>query len=171
MKLSRLAALFLILPVLFLAGCASEQPPEEVVPEEVPQEETQEATPTPVDDTPPPPPPVSLPDVNTIYFDFDEYTIRGEFQTVLAGHAEYLANNPSAAVTIEGHCDERGTREYNIGLGERRANAVRQALTSQGASASQITTVSYGEERPVELGHDESAWSKNRRGEIVYTSQ
>lgn len=169
MKLYRLAALFLILPVLFLAGCASEQPEPEVAPEPVPEAPSAEPAPAPE----PEPAPMNALDSleRTIYFDFDEYTIRGEFHATLQGHAEYLAANPSAAVTIEGHCDERGTREYNIGLGERRANAIRQALTSQGASSSQITTVSYGEERPVELGHDESAWSRNRRGEIVYTSQ
>ena len=74
-------------------------------------------------------------------------------------------------MSIEGHADERGTREYNIGLGDRRANAVRQLLVLQGASSGQVDTISYGEERPAALGHDESSWSQNRRAEIVYTSR
>ncbi|HPN80425.1 OmpA family protein, partial [Dokdonella sp.] len=84
--------------------------------------------------------------------------------------AEYLRQFPNARVTLEGHADERGTREYNLGLGERRGNAVQSAISSAGASGGQLNVVSYGEERPVDRGHDESAWSKNRRVEIVYTS-
>jgi peptidoglycan-associated lipoprotein len=113
--------------------------------------------------------PESLLSKRTIYFEYDKYNIKDEYRDVLMAHAEYLASNPSARVTIEGHCDERGTREYNIGLGERRASAVRQMLLLQGVAASQVNTISYGEERPVALGHDESAWSLNRRSEIVYT--
>ena len=106
-----------------------------------------------------------------IYFDFDRSEIRPEFRDVIAAHAEFLANNPLAAVTLEGHCDERGTREYNMALGERRANSVMELLTLQGASRSQIKSISYGEERPEELGHNESAWAKNRRVVMVYTSR
>jgi peptidoglycan-associated lipoprotein len=83
-----------------------------------------------------------------IYFDFDKSDIKSEFTDTVRAHAEYLANNPDVNITLEGHCDERGTREYNIALGERRANAVKRMLTLQGVSASQIRTVSYGEERP-----------------------
>lgn len=107
----------------------------------------------------------------TIYFDFDKNDIKGEFRDVIKAHADFLAGNPSAKVSIEGHADERGTREYNIGLGDRRSNAVRQLLVLQGASSSQVDTISYGEERPAALGHDESSWSQNRRAEIVYTSR
>ncbi|SFN24194.1 peptidoglycan-associated lipoprotein Pal [Dokdonella immobilis] len=105
-----------------------------------------------------------------IYFDLDRTEIKPEFQAQVACHAEYLRQFPNARVTLEGHADERGTREYNLGLGERRGNAVSGSLSAAGASSGQLTVVSYGEERPVDRGHDESAWSKNRRVEIVYTS-
>lgn len=103
-----------------------------------------------------------------IYFDFDSSEIRGEFVDVIAAHGRFLAGNASVRVRLEGHSDERGSREYNIGLGERRAQTVRRALSLQGVQDSQITTVSYGEERPAAAGSDESAYSKNRRVEIVY---
>ena len=104
----------------------------------------------------------------TVYFDFDSSEIKGEGTDIVAAHAKYLAANPSTRVRLEGHTDERGSREYNIGLGERRAQAVRRALLLQGAADAQISTVSYGEERPAVPGHDEAAWAKNRRVEIVY---
>ena len=86
-------------------------------------------------------------------------------------HAKYLGAHPATRVRLEGHTDERGSREYNIGLGERRAQSVRRALLLQGATDTQISTVSYGEERPAAPGHDEAAWAKNRRVEIVYLTQ
>ena len=89
-------------------------------------------------------------------------------RTILSGHARYLRDNASARITIEGHCDERGTREYNLALGERRAATVRSYLQSLGVRASQMSTVSFGEERPVDPGHSESAWAKNRRAVLDY---
>lgn len=112
--------------------------------------------------------PNSLLSTKTIYFEFDQSTIRSEFIDVLRSHAAYLNTNRSATVRIEGHADERGSREYNIGLGERRANAVRDFLAAEGVADSQIATLSYGEERPVALGHDEISWAENRRAELVY---
>ena len=103
-----------------------------------------------------------------VYFDFDSSDIKGEATDVVAAHAKYLGTNPSARIRLEGHTDERGSPEYNVGLGERRAQAVRRALLLQGATDVQITTVSYGEERPAVAGHDEAAWAKNRRVEIIY---
>lgn len=103
-----------------------------------------------------------------VYFDFDDADIKPEFRDLLAAHGAFLAKNPSVMVTVEGHCDERGTPSYNIALGERRAKAVAKVLMSYGVQASQIKTVSYGEEKPADAGHDESAWSKNRRGVLVY---
>jgi len=103
-----------------------------------------------------------------IYFDFDRSDIRPEFVEVIAAHARKLAAAPNLKVRLEGHTDERGSREYNIGLGERRAQAVRRALLLQSVGDAQVTTVSYGEERPAADGHDEGAWAKNRRVEIVY---
>jgi peptidoglycan-associated lipoprotein len=103
-----------------------------------------------------------------IYFDYDKSEIKNEYQQVLSAHAQFLASHPDVSVTLEGHTDERGSREYNIALGERRAEAVRRLLLFQGASDNQIQTVSYGEEQPAEPGHNAEAWAKNRRVEIVY---
>lgn len=105
----------------------------------------------------------------TILFDFDRSVVKGEFQELVAAHAQYLANNTMAKIVLEGHADERGTREYNLGLGERRSNAVAKLMMAQGASSSQIEVVSYGEERPAAMCHMESCWYYNRRVEIVYT--
>ncbi len=104
----------------------------------------------------------------TIYFDFDRTEVKAGDREVIMAHARYLADNADAKVVLEGHADERGTREYNITLGERRAKAVSQLMLLQGVSQSQIDIVSFGEERPVAFGHDESAWSANRRVEILY---
>jgi len=103
-----------------------------------------------------------------IYFAFDKADIDAASRALIARHARYLADNPGRQVRLEGHTDERGSREYNIGLGERRAQAVRQILMLDGVSAEQISTVSYGEERPAALGSDEEAWRLNRRVELVY---
>ncbi len=103
-----------------------------------------------------------------VYFDFDTAEIRPEYVDTLRAHAEYLVNTPAARLVIEGHCDERGSREYNIALGERRANSVQRFLEAEGVSPVQLETVSYGEERPVDLGHNEDAWARNRRAELVY---
>lgn len=103
-----------------------------------------------------------------IYFDYDRAEVKSEYVPVIAAHAKYLNANSSRTVRLEGHTDERGSREYNIGLGERRAQAVRRALMLQGVADTQITTVSYGEERPAVLGSDETAYARNRRVELVY---
>jgi len=103
-----------------------------------------------------------------IYFDFDSSEIRGEGTEIVAAHAKHVAGHRNVRVRLEGHTDERGSREYNIGLGERRAQAVRRALMLQGAADTQLSTVSYGEERPAAAGSDEAAWAQNRRVEIVY---
>jgi len=104
-----------------------------------------------------------------IYFDFDKSEIKPEFADLVAFHARNLTSHPNLHVKLEGNTDERGTREYNIGLGERRAQAVRRALLLQGVAESQLTTVSFGSERPAAEGDDEAAWSLNRRVELVYT--
>ena len=106
-----------------------------------------------------------------IYFDFDQSDVRAEDQATLERHATRLANNSGASIRLEGHADERGSREYNIGLGERRSQAVRKILLVQGAGAGQISTVSYGEERPAAFGSDEESWALNRRVEIRFIGQ
>lgn len=107
----------------------------------------------------------------TVLFDFDRYEIRPEFAEAVRCHAKYLQDRPGAMITLEGHTDERGSREYNLGLGERRGNSVSSAMQANGASAGQLTVVSYGEERPVCTESNESCWQRNRRVEIVYTAR
>jgi peptidoglycan-associated lipoprotein len=106
-----------------------------------------------------------------VYFDFDQSVIRPEFARIIACHAKFLSDVPGAQVTLEGHCDERGSREYNLGLGERRGNSVGSALRAQGGGAGQLTVVSYGEERPVCTQSNEDCWQRNRRVEIIYTGR
>ncbi len=102
------------------------------------------------------------------YFDFDQSQVKAEAVQALRGHAKYLVANPSANVVLEGHADERGTREYNIALGERRAQAIARVLTVNGVSSSQIEVVSFGEEKPAVMGHNDSSWAQNRRVELKY---
>jgi len=105
---------------------------------------------------------------NVVYFEYDSAEISQQYVPVVTAHAQYLVKYPTARVRLEGHTDERGSREYNIGLGERRAQAVRSALMLQGVADAQITTVSYGEERPAVEGSDEAAHAQNRRVELVH---
>lgn len=104
----------------------------------------------------------------TIYFMLDSSQVQPEFIPVIAAHARYLIANPSRRVVLEGNCDERGSREYNIALGEQRAKSIAAMFRAQGVSESQLNVVSYGEEKPVAQGHDESSWELNRRVEIAY---
>lgn len=144
-----------------LAGCASNTEEEDTTP---PPEPVTEPAPMPEPEEPPEP---EYPDVATVfYFDFDESVLKPEARAALAIHAQILKDNPES-VRLEGHADERGSREYNMALGERRANAVRDYLILQGVDSSLIETVSYGEERPVALGSYESAWEQNRRVELI----
>lgn len=103
-----------------------------------------------------------------IYFGYDVSEIPEDYRDVVAAHGAYLASNPQVRVSVEGHADERGSREYNIALGERRAIAVKRLLMAQGASENQVTTISYGEERPADIASNEAAWSSNRRVELRY---
>lgn len=103
-----------------------------------------------------------------IYFEYDKSEIQEQYRTVIEAHAAFLMEHRERTVTLEGHADERGSREYNLALGEKRAKAVELQMTVLGVSPGQIRTVSYGEERPISNGHDESAWSLNRRVELVY---
>jgi len=113
----------------------------------------------------------SLLSKRVIYFDFDKSEVKSEYRAIVAAHAAYVSANRSARVTLEGHADERGTREYNLGLGERRGNAISGLLSAAGAMGSQLDTVSYGEERPVCRVSDENCRSQNRRVEIIYTAR
>ena len=107
----------------------------------------------------------------TIYFEFDSSDVPASAQPIIGAHATYLSEHAGASITLEGHADERGSREYNIGLGEKRALAVRRLMTLLGAIDPQIRTISYGEERPAAAGHDDSGWQLNRRVEIIYRAR
>ena len=165
---SLLAVACLSITLGLLAGCASKKPADDPAPvaeNQVPdQTDAVEGT---LDS--------DVADVNAarsiVYFDFDSSTIRDEFRGELLRIAAEVGADPKRTARMEGHTDSRGSREYNVGLGERRAQAVRQFLMLNGVSQAQLTTVSYGEERPAALGDDEAAWSRNRRVEIVRTNR
>jgi len=172
--LSNVTLVALILTFLFV-GCSKEEPPPP----------TAEAQPRPAAPPPPPPAPAPTPlpgpsisqqafqefQNQDIYFDFDKYDLRTDARTTLDRKASFLNQNSSVRVQVEGHCDERGTNEYNLALGERRANAAKQYLTTAGISAGRLSTISYGEERPLDPGHNEAAWARNRRAHFVITGQ
>ena len=123
--------------------------------------------PAPVAPAPPPPAPPAPPPLKDVFFDFDRSAIRDEQKAALNDNAGWLKANSGAKIILEGHCDERGTAEYNLALGERRAKAVKDYLVGVGIAADRISTISYGKERPFVLGHDESAWKWNRRAHFV----
>lgn len=175
-----------LLAMLALAGCAATQPGVEEEPEaepEMTEEEAQAAAEAEEEaramggaDCPPTcdfardaieDPDSALAD-RVIYFAFDSSTVDSEYMEIIQRHAAYLSQYPGIEVRVEGHTDERGSREYNIGLGSRRAESVSRLLQVNGASSDQIETISYGEEVPAVEGHNEEAWSKNRRVELVY---
>lgn len=110
-------------------------------------------------------------DKRSVYYDFDSYALKSEYKPVVEANASYLKQHPQANVRIEGNCDERGSSEYNIALGQRRADSVKKMLELAGVSAQQIETVSYGKEKPRALGYDEQSWAQNRRSDFDYTRQ
>jgi peptidoglycan-associated lipoprotein len=107
----------------------------------------------------------------SVYFDFDSFVVKDEFRPLVEAHARYLSANRNARATIQGNTDERGSREYNIALGQRRADAIKRMMTLLGAQDQQIETVSFGKEKPRNAAHDESAWAENRRGDIVHAGE
>lgn len=187
MKTLKSLAAVMVLPVMLMVGC--ESTPDK--PADAPKAEAPKTAPTdtsatsgggaggtgpttPIDSAAPKAPGTGDTGAgpggakNVVYFDFDAFDIKPEFRETVLAHAAYLTKNPSAKITIEGHCDERGTPEYNIGLGDRRAGSVRQLLKLQGVPDKQIELISFGEMRPVALGHDENSWWQNRRAVFVY---
>jgi peptidoglycan-associated lipoprotein len=166
----------LVFAGLILAGCAGQAAMEEP-PEPLPPDESAEVTRTPAEpnirrhvdsEGNPLNPSTGEPLTRVFYFDFDRAVLRPDSLAALELHASHLRENPDQRAVIEGHTDERGTREYNMALGERRADAVRTFLVSSGVRRAQLEVVSYGEERPVNSASNESAWSLNRRAELVY---
>lgn len=166
-KTKRLFALAALLFgfVAFIGGCSDD---DKTTDEAVkPTAEAQAATPPPAA----PAPAAEAFTPKTVYFAFDDYTLNTDSQNELQGLADHLKKTPNAVVQIEGHCDERGSVEYNLALGERRAQSVKNYLTQLGVDAARLSTISYGQEKPAVEGHNEAAWSKNRRAEFTLTNQ
>jgi peptidoglycan-associated lipoprotein len=166
-RMATLATAGLLAALLVAVGCASRKQVTtteiDTPPPPPPQEET---TPPP---TPPPAQtePESRVTLTDAFFDFDEASLRADAKSALENNAKWMQANSGSNVIVEGHCDERGSVEYNLALGERRAKAAKEYLVSYGIAAGRITTISYGKERPFDPGHDENAWSQNRRAHFV----
>ena len=133
---------------------------------------------TTVDVTPKPQPsgnplkdPNSVLSKRSIYFDYDKFEVRDEYRPLVEAHAKYLRENPGAKVLIQGNADERGSREYNVGLGQRRSDSVKRMMTLLGAKETQVESVSLGEEKPACAEHSEDCWAKNRRGDVLYNGE
>jgi peptidoglycan-associated lipoprotein len=167
-----------LLLTFFFTACHKEEPPP-------PTAEAQPRPTAPPSGLPPGPPPTPGVSVSSrtfqqaiqefqnqdINFDFDQYDLRPDARAILDRKAAFLNENGSVRTQIEGHCDERGTEAYNLALGERRANTAKQYLTTAGISAGRLSTISYGKERPLDPGHNEAAWARNRRDHFVVTGQ
>ena len=174
-RTTHLAALFLILSGAGLAGCASRPAPSDMS-ASMPTPTTtvgSAATTAPLESTRPTyagpwEDPSSPLYERTIYFDYDNAEIKPQYLDVIRTHARYLGSQPGTRVTLEGHTDERGTREYNLALGDQRAESVRRFMLAEGVPANQLATLSYGEERPADPGHSEASWRLNRRVIIQY---
>ena len=166
-----LILLGLITTTFIVVGCGSKKavPVQEEAPPVVAKVDTVKPEPPP----PPPPPKPKLVEgqLMTIYFDFDKFNLRTDAKSNLDKNYQLLKEYPNAMIRIEGNCDERGTVEYNLSLGEKRANAARDYLVGLGIAANRLSTISYGEEKPVDPGHNEQAWAKNRRAEFRIVSQ
>jgi peptidoglycan-associated lipoprotein len=153
--------------LLALGACSRDAP------EDLPPPPPTGSTPDDFDQTPTGPEPGSRADFvaqagsDTVYFETDEHVLDAQARAILDAQARWLVANPAVRVTIEGHCDERGTREYNLALGERRANAAQNYLAARGVDPSRMSTISYGKERPVALGSDPASWAQNRRAVTV----
>jgi len=166
-------ALSAALAVALLYGCASQQ-----AAKEEPKARVEERAPSQPTTTQPAQPRAAqvnpLKDPNnvlskrSVFFDFDKSDIKDEFRSLLQAHGKYLAENRGAKMLVQGNCDERGSREYNVALGQRRAESVKRTLVLMGATEAQIEPVSLGEEKPRCTGHDEQCWSQNRRGDMLY---
>ena len=159
-----------IVLVNLLVACASEKPkePEAAAPAPVVEAPAPAPAPAPVVEVDPLNDPANILAKRSVYFPFDVSAVQAADKPVVEAHAQYLSEHPDRKVRVEGNCDERGSKEYNLALGQRRADSVKQMLILGGAKASQIETVSYGEEKPLCTDHNEACWKQNRRGDIKY---
>ena len=175
--------IFAVLAAIALAACASKETPTDVP---VESRQTTPSAPATKPGTAPTTTPTgqqTSPSINplkdpknilsqrTVYFDYDKDTVKPEFQALVQAHAKFMSDNRGRKLRLEGHADERGSREYNMALGQRRADAVRKALNVLGVSGERIETISFGEDKPKSAGHDEAAWAQNRRVEIFYDGE
>ena len=167
-RFATLALAALLAATLAAVGCSSSKKVGTAPPPPPSSDQTETEAP------PPPPPPSSSGEateekttLRDAFFDFDDASLRSDAKTTLENNARYLESHGSAKAVVEGHCDERGSVEYNLALGERRAKAAKEFLVSYGIAAVRLTTISYGKERPFDSGHDEDSWAKNRRAHFV----
>ena len=171
-KILRAGLLPILIGVALATGCAK-KPVATTTPPPVPPTANTPVPPTPPPQTQsttievPPAPSVTSEDFSPAFYDYDSYSLRDDARAALDKNARTLREHPKVAITIEGHCDERGTAEYNQALGERRAQTARDYLTAAGIDASRLNTISYGKERPFANGQDEASWQKNRRAHFV----
>lgn len=170
-RITLLGVLGLALIALVIASCGG--PKDEPIVEEPVQvvEEPVVTEPEPEPEPPPPPPKMKESQLKTVYFDFDKFNLRSDAKADLDYNFNLMNEFPDAIIKIEGHCDERGTVEYNLSLGEKRAKAAMDYLTGLGINPARLSIISYGKERPVDPGHNEAAWAKNRRAEFKIISQ
>jgi peptidoglycan-associated lipoprotein len=168
--MKKLTLLVLLVVSGVLAGCACPPPKSQPVAVEQPKVEPA-PTLVPAPSAAPAPTQDSLLTNRNIYYDFDSSALKDEYKAIITAHAKNLTDNPSLKVTIQGNCDERGSREYNLALGQRRADSVKRMMIMLGAKESQIETVSFGREKPRASGHNEEAWAENRRSDIVYQDE
>ena len=153
----------------FLASCASEPTVDQSAPASPPQASSPAPQATPAAQQPLRPAATAAePSKRSIYYEFDRYDVKDEYRQLVEAHARYLREHPGAQIAVQGNADERGSREYNLALGQRRSEGVKKMLTLLGATDRQIEATSFGEEKPRAVGHDEASWAENRRSDIVY---
>lgn len=166
-KLAILLSLIAIMAMIFAVGCGHKPKPVIEPPKEAPVETTTVVK-------PPPEPVVEQPaplELTTIHFDFDKFNLRPDARDIMAQNADAMSKKTSAVIKIEGHCDERGSEAYNMALGEKRAATARDYLVNYGVNKDKISIISYGKSRPVDTGHNEEAWAKNRRADFIVISE
>ena len=169
MKTRRIAIAAAVMAA-FLASCASEPTVDQSSPASSPQARSPapQATPAAQQALRPAATPAAEPSKRSIYYEFDRYDVKDEYRQLVEAHARYLREHPGAQIAVQGNADERGSREYNLALGQRRSEGVKKMLTLLGVTERQVEATSFGEEKPRAVGHDESSWAENRRSDIVY---
>ena len=169
MKTRRIAIAAAVMAA-FLASCASEPTVDQSAPASSPQVRSPapQVTPAPPQPLRPAATTAAEPSKRSVYYEFDQYDVKSEYRALVEAHARYLREQPRAQVAVQGNADERGSREYNLALGQRRSEGVKKMLTLLGVAERRIEATSFGEEKPRSVGHDEASWAENRRSDVVY---